>query len=36
MLPFFVQGSCVNFIVFWERVGGAGCAKKVVAGLGEF
>ena len=27
---------CVNFIVFWERAGGAGWAKKTVASLGEF
>ena len=36
MLSLFVQRLCVNFIVFWERAGGAGWARKVVVGFGKF
>ena len=31
MLPLLHRGYCIEFIVFWERIGGAGNAMKATA-----
>ena len=36
MLPLLYKGYCIEFIVFWKRVGGAGNARKTIAWLSRF
>ena len=36
MLSLLYRGYCIEFIVFWKRVGGAGNARKATAWLNRF